>query len=48
MWTPENIAALCTGITGILGAVAGLIVAVRHQNNPDAHGGAGHGEPGGS
>ena len=37
MWTPENIAALCTGITGIIGAVTALAGLFVHVRNPDAH-----------
>ena len=40
--TPALITAVCTGVTGILGAVTALVIALRHQNDPDAHGGAGH------
>lgn len=31
MWTPENIAALCTGIAGVVGAVTALVVALRQR-----------------
>ena len=48
MWTPENIAALCTGIAGVIGAVTALIVQIRHNSSPQAHGGTGHSDPGGS
>lgn len=37
------ITAICTGVVSVLGAVTALIVAVRHQNDPGAHGGQGHG-----
>lgn len=37
MWTPENIAALCSGIAGILGVVVVLIRQVQHANDPAAH-----------
>lgn len=43
MWTPENIAALCTGIAGVIGAVTALAAQFRHQSDPAAHGGQGHG-----
>lgn len=37
MWTPENIAALCTGIAGVIGSVTALAALFRHVTNPDAH-----------
>lgn len=40
MWTPENIAALATGIAGIIGAVTVLIRQLQHVRNPGAHAGA--------
>jgi hypothetical protein len=43
MWTPENIAALCTGVAGVIGAVVVLIRQVQHSSNPDAHKAGGSG-----
>ncbi len=37
------VTAICTGTVSILGAVTALVTALRHQNDPNAHGGAGHG-----
>lgn len=37
MWTPENIAALCTGIAGIIGSVVVLIRQIQHANSTAAH-----------
>lgn len=48
MWTPENIAALCTGIAGVIGSVTALVALFRHVTNPAAHppaGGSGTSTP---
>ena len=37
-----TITALCTGIAGIVGAVAALVGQLRHNGDPAAHGGQGH------
>jgi len=37
MWTPENIAALCTGIAGVIGAVTVLVRQLQHARDPAAH-----------
>jgi hypothetical protein len=41
MWTPENIAALCTGIAGVIGSVVVLIRQIQHANSTAAHGQSG-------
>ncbi len=45
MWTPESIAALCTSVVAVIGAVTVLVRQVQHKNDPNAHpptgGGAG-------
>ena len=38
-------AALLTGIAGVIGAVTALIMALRHNSNPQAHGGKPNGNP---
>lgn len=38
MWTPENIAALCTGIAGVIGAVTALVIQVQHLRDHAAAG----------
>lgn len=41
-----TVAALCTGIAGIVGAVTALVAQLRHNSDSAAHGGQGHrGQP---
>lgn len=45
MWTPAAIAALCTGIAGVITAAAVLVRQWRHTADPAAHDGQGHPPP---
>ena len=45
MWSAATITALCTGVAGVLGAVASLVALFRHVSNPSAHAAAQHAVP---